>query len=203
MGAIAQGRVLRANQRLTHRTALEAKVADGIFANVLEPLEVLGCYVCSYNLGSRLRPSLPGRIPGERKMEGPWQPPKPVRPFAQNPTSHDGFPGGKMPLGHPQRRFRETLLNWLGGCQVWFSACTPQSAKPKVTDNMAGPPVLNETVVGPPVPNLLGICSMPVVRHPELPAVGQQHPDFGPRASCKHPDQSRYRRSKHGVAPYR
>ncbi len=32
---------------------------------------------------------------------------------------------------------------------------------------MAGPPVLNETTVGPPVPNVLGVCAMPVAPNPD------------------------------------
>ena len=43
----------------------------------------------------------------------------------------------------------------------------PFSAKSKATD-MAGPPVLNETVVGPPVPNLFGVCAIPVAKNPDL-----------------------------------
>ena len=61
------------------------------------------------------------------------------------------------------------------------------SAKAEGT-GMAGPPVSNETGCGPLVPNLFGLCLMPVVQNPVI---------FGPPARAD-PEHIRYRWTKYG-----
>jgi hypothetical protein len=61
-------------------------------------------------------------------------------------------------------------------------------AKATATD-MAGPPVLNETVIEPPVSNLLGVCAMPVVENPDVAGLRPEQFWFSTTGNAQTPNK--------------
>ncbi len=109
----------------------------------------------------------------------PWYPRPPKKDLAKKPR-RDPF---EPLLGENNKLTRMPIAKFDLSCTPKPEKI-PQSAKAQATD-LAGQPVLNETVLGPPVPNLLGVCAKPVIPNPDFASLRPAKCGSGPPATHK------------------